>query len=363
MMRRAVRVLLGIETSCDDTAAAVVDASGRVLSSVVSSQTATHAPYGGVVPELASRQHLANLPPVVAEALGSARRTLGELDAVAVTAGPGLLGSVLVGLSYAKALALALDLPLVPVNHIEAHLTSPWIENPQTPLPALVLVVSGGHSHLFLRGGEEPVRLLAATRDDAAGEALDKVAKHMGLPYPGGPVVDEISELGDSSAVLFPLPRMSTGSLDFSFSGLKTAFLSRLRQEGLEPRRDLPPRCRPQRELDLLASFQRRVVDHLLQRTRQALVRFSPSSLALAGGVACNRLLRRRMAELADEFGLPCAAPSPVYCTDNAAMVAYNALARGIGAERDSDLAQDAFTTAHWPSIRPETEGRRPAHR
>lgn len=347
--------VLGIETSCDDTSAAILAFDGRVLSSVVSSQISTHAPYGGVVPELASREHLANLPSVVDAALDGAGLRLAQIDAIAVTSGPGLLGSVLVGLSYAKALALALGVPLRTVNHIEAHLASPWLEAPDTPFPALVLVVSGGHSHLFMRGSSGDIRLVAATRDDAAGEALDKVAKHMGLPYPGGPVLDRLSTLGDPSAVLFPLPRFSGQGLDFSFSGLKTAFLHQLRKEGLEPRRDLPAEARPQRELDLLASFQRRVVDHLLQRTRQALIRFRPASIAAAGGVACNRLLRERLSDLAGEHSIPCSIPAPRYCTDNAAMVAFRALPDLREGRGTRDLSEDAFATAHWPSTPPGT--------
>jgi N6-L-threonylcarbamoyladenine synthase len=315
------------------------------------------------VPELASRQHLANLPSVVEEALHRAGIGFGDVDAVAVTSGPGLLGSVLVGLSYAKALALALEIPLATVNHIEAHLTSPWIANPLTPFPALALVVSGGHSHLFLCQAMDSLLLVAATRDDAAGEALDKVAKRMGLPYPGGPALDKLSDLGNPGAFLFPLPRMAAGSLDFSFSGLKTAFLHRLREEGLEPQRDLPPESRPQRELDLLSSFQKRVVDHLLQRTRQAIARFHPASLTVAGGVACNRLLRHRVRELAGEHGLPCAIPSPEHCTDNASMVAFNAIPRLRLGEAGRGLTEDAFPTAHWTSARLETSGSKHAHR
>jgi N6-L-threonylcarbamoyladenine synthase len=363
MTGHPLRLILGIESSCDDSSAAVVNVEGRVLSSVVSSQVSTHAPYGGVVPELASRQHLADIPSVVEESLRRAAIGFGDVDAVAVTSGPGLLGSVLVGLSYAKALALALDVPLATVNHIEAHMTSPWIENPLTPFPALALVVSGGHSHLFLCQAKDSILLVAATRDDAAGEALDKVAKRMGLPYPGGPALDGLSDRGDPGAYLFPLPRMAAGSLDFSFSGLKTSFLHRLREEGLEPRKDLPPEARPQRELDLLASFQKRVVDHLLQRARQTITRYNPASLTIAGGVACNRLLRRRIRDLADEHGIACAIPSPAYCTDNAAMVAFNALPRILAGEASRDLTEDAFPTAHWISTRPETSGLKPAHR
>jgi N6-L-threonylcarbamoyladenine synthase len=363
MSPRPLRTILGIETSCDDTSAAVLSVQGEVLSSVVSSQTSTHAPYGGVVPELASRQHLANLPAVVAEALRGAGLDFGDLDAVAVTAGPGLLGSVLVGLSYAKGLALSLGIPLKAVNHIEAHLTSPWIESPDTPWPALVLVVSGGHSHLFFCEAPSKVLLVAATRDDAAGEALDKIGKRMALPYPGGPVIDRLSERGDPAAFPFPLPRMAPGSLDFSFSGLKTAFLHRLRNEGIEPRADLASDARPQREYDLLASFQKRVVDHLVQRTRQSLARYHPASLAIAGGVACNRLLRSRIRSLAHDHGLACAVPSPGFCTDNAAMVAFNATDSLREGAAGRLLLEDAFSTSLWTSARAVPSDQRPVHR
>lgn len=341
-------MILGIETSCDDTSAAVLDWEGRVRSSVVSSQNLIHAPYGGIVPELASRHHLENLPAVVGEALASAGVGKTDLRAVAVTAGPGLLGSLLVGLSYAKAYAFGLGVPFAAVNHIEAHLASPWIEHPETPFPALVLVVSGGHSHLFLRRSPEETLLVSATRDDAAGEALDKVAKFLGLPYPGGPVIDRISDGGNPKAVPFPLPRLSAGGLDYSFSGIKTAALHHLRKNGLTGAAWEEGSPLPAWELDFAASYQKRVVDHLIQRARKAMLLHRPSAFGLAGGVACNRLLRSRSADLAEEFGVGCSIPSPRYCTDNAAMVAFRAMP-GLRAGHSSPPDADAFANAIWP--------------
>jgi len=345
-----VRPLLAVETSCDDTSASVLTSGGEVLSSVVSSQIEVHAPYGGVVPELASRHHLENLPVVVQEALREAGSTPSDLGAIAATAGPGLLGSVLVGLSFGKAMAQALSLPFYPVNHIEAHLLSPWLEHPDTPFPALALVVSGGHSHLFWCTAPGHYSLVSATRDDAAGEALDKVAKRMGLPYPGGPWVDRLSVRGNPKAFDLPLPRMTSGGLDYSFSGLKVAALHRMapRLAELPPLPD--PEALPPWAYDLLASFQKRVVDHLLQRVRQAAGALRPASVVMAGGVACNRLLRERLTELALELGCRSAYPSPRFCTDNAAMVAFAALPRH-RASALGDPGADAFPTSIWPRL------------
>lgn len=345
-----MKPLLGIETSCDDTSAAVLTSDGEVLSSVVASQVEVHAPYGGIVPELASRAHLRSLPPVVLAALERAGVGMDDLAAIAVTAGPGLLGSLLVGVSYAKAAAWSLRVPLIPVNHVEAHLRSPWIEHPDLDYPALALAVSGGHSHLFFCESPERVSIVASTRDDAAGEALDKLAKRMGLPYPGGPIIDRIAGRGDAGAVPFSLPRMSSGSLDYSFSGLKTAALHHMRENRL----DLPDGCDPdglpQWAYDLLASYQKRVVDHLLQRLKKASLVLGPRSLVMAGGVACNSVLRERLTLLGQELGIRTAFPSPMYCTDNAAMVAFLALRR-LDAPAPSESTVDAFPTAHWPSL------------
>ncbi|MEJ2421644.1 MAG: tRNA (adenosine(37)-N6)-threonylcarbamoyltransferase complex transferase subunit TsaD [Acidobacteriota bacterium] len=341
---------LGIESSCDDTGAAVLDSDGNVLSSVVASQIEVHAPYGGVVPELASRHHLRNIRPVVDEALAKASLPPGGITGVAATAGPGLIGSVLVGFSFAKALACGLGVPFIPVNHIEAHLHSPWLEHRDLPYPALVLVVSGGHSHLFLCRDASPPRLVCATRDDAAGEALDKAAKFLGLPYPGGPWIDRLARKGNPRAFPFSLPRMSSGSLDYSFSGLKTALIYGVKRDGLTPPEKPDLERLPQWLYDLLASYQKRVVDHLLQRVRQALQRFSVRSLAMAGGVACNSVLRSRLGELAEKYHLECAYPSPRFCTDNAAMIAFAAL-KHFGRPQESQLEADAFATHLWKTV------------
>jgi N6-L-threonylcarbamoyladenine synthase len=341
-------LLLGIETSCDDSSAALLDRSGCVLACRVAGQNEVHAPYGGVVPELASRAHLQRLPGTINRTLADAGASLDDVDEVAVSAGPGLLGSLLVGVAYANALAWARGVPVSGVNHIEAHLRSPWIENPGLPYPAVGLVVSGGHTHLFLCASPRECARICATRDDAAGEALDKLAKHLGLPYPGGPVIDRLAERGDPRAVPFSLPRMSSGErLDFSFSGLKTAALHWLRTRGLEPPFERDTEALPAWEYDLLASFQKRVVDHLIQRVRQAALRLKPASLTMAGGVACNRLLRTRLRALGEDLGLPTGLPSPRFCTDNAAMVAFRALDMGGDATLDRP-ALDAFPTAHW---------------
>ncbi len=345
-----MKPLLAIETSCDDTCCAVLAGDGAVLSSVVSSQIEVHAPYGGVVPELASRHHLMNIPVVVTGALSAAGARMEDIGAVAATNGPGLLGSLLVGLSYGKAAASALGVPFYAVNHIEAHLGSPWIEHPDFPYPVLALAASGGHSHLFFCKSAGERLLVSATRDDAAGEALDKVAKLIGLPYPGGPWIDKLARRGNPKAVEFPLPRFTSGEPDYSFSGIKAAAIHRLKNGGaklpLGGNRD----DWPQWAYDLIASFQKRVVDHLLQRVRGAALELDPAGLVMAGGVACNSLLRERLSSLADELGVGCAFPSPKYCADNAAMVGFAALERyRAGAPPETDA--DAFPSQSWPRM------------
>jgi N6-L-threonylcarbamoyladenine synthase len=340
--------LLAVETSCDDTSVALLDESGEVLSSVVSGQIAAHAPFGGVVPEIASREHLKNITPVLDLALKEAGIPICGLTGVASTMGPGLLGSLLVGFSFAKAIAYALKVPYYAVNHIEAHLLSPWIEDRALPFPSLVLVVSGGHSHIFYAEKEGIYFLASATRDDAAGEAFDKVGKKLGLPYPQGPVVDRIARRGNPKAYKFTMPRMKKG-LDFSFSGLKTSFVNQLEKSGYVP----PPfdeENAPSWMADILASFEKAVVDHLLDRMEKSLGLFKVKSLALAGGVAANTLLRKRFTELAGNYGLPCSIPPLKYCTDNGAMIGFNAFSRWKkGAP--TELDKDAFSTAEWKRI------------
>lgn len=310
--------VLGIETSCDETSAAVLSDDLKILSNVVLSQDQVHAPYGGIVPELASRQHIRSIGYVVTEGLRRAHLDLPEVDVFAVTQGPGLVGSLLVGLSFAKALAYALKKPLVPVDHLEAHVYAAHIENKNISLPALALLVSGGHTSLFLLERELEYRLVGKTRDDAAGEALDKIAKFLELGYPGGPVIDKLAEKGDPESYAFALPHMSDGSLDFSFSGFKTAALRYIKQENIS--QDHPE------FFSFLASFEGGIIKALLANAARAIPVYQPSSLILCGGVARNKKLRKSFLDFADKQGLPAFIPSPELCTDNAAMVAAQAI-------------------------------------
>ncbi|HKC13320.1 MAG TPA: tRNA (adenosine(37)-N6)-threonylcarbamoyltransferase complex transferase subunit TsaD [Vicinamibacteria bacterium] len=311
--------ILAIETSCDETAAAVVEDGRRILSSIVSTQTAVHAPYGGVVPELASRHHIENICPVITAAMAASGLTYAAPDAVAVTQGPGLVGSLLVGVQAAKGIAYAQGKPLVPVHHIAGHIQAPFLAHGDIPLPALALVVSGGHTSLFEVPTEGVYRLLGRTRDDAAGEAFDKVAKLLGLGYPGGPVIDRLAQGANDRAVEFRVARMTDGKPDFSFSGIKTAVLYHVRREGIPPVAD-PGRV-PEEVRDLLASFQRAVVTALLKGLERAVEAHRPQSLLLTGGVAANTLLRREAARSAARLGLPFFVPPPDLSTDNAAMI------------------------------------------
>jgi N6-L-threonylcarbamoyladenine synthase len=301
-------LVLGIETSCDETAASVVANGKTVLSSVVSSQVDLHARYGGVVPEIASRAHVELLTPAVAQALVESGIEGNELQAVAATVGPGLAGALLVGISAAKAYALAWGLPFIGVNHMEAHLYASFLEEPDLEPPLVVLLVSGGHTLLVSMDDHGRYRLLGTTVDDAVGEAFDKVARAMGLGYPGGPVIDRVALTGDPTAVRFP--RAMPEGLDFSFSGLKTAVIRYVRDNS-----DTPP-------ADVAASFQAAVVDVLIDKTRRAVAEVGAGTVCLGGGVAANSLLRERMLDLATEEGLRCFLPSRSMCTDNAAMVA-----------------------------------------
>jgi N6-L-threonylcarbamoyladenine synthase len=317
--------ILGIESSCDETAAAVVQDGESVLSSVVASQMSIHGKYGGVVPELASREHLRAIVPVVREALSRSGASLDELSAIAVTVGPGLVGSLLVGLTYAKSLSFATGVPLIGVNHIEGHIHAVIMEARRdgTPLeyPAVALVASGGHTHLFeVRAGFR-YRLLGKTRDDAAGEAFDKVAKLMGFGYPGGPVIDRLAPFGDSSAVRFTFAKMKGNTLDFSFSGLKTAVLRWVEaHDNPQPGNDEWRALTPQRTLDLLASFQEAVIKELLTRAAASAEATGARTLIVSGGVACNSGLRA--AAQSAKLRYPVYFPSAGLSTDNAAMIA-----------------------------------------
>ncbi len=309
-------IVLGIETSCDETAAAIVERGTSVLSSVVSSQVDLHARYGGVVPEIASRAHVDLLLPVVAQAfveagLSDTPTPEGQpVDAVAATYGPGLVGALLVGVSAAKALALAWDVPFVAVNHLEAHLYAALLEEPDLELPLVVLLVSGGHTLLVHMEDHGRYRVLGSTIDDAAGEAFDKVARFLGLGYPGGPAIDRIAVQGDAGAIRFPRPMLGDGTYDFSFSGLKTAVINHVRKH--------PDATAP----DVAASFQDAVVDVLVTKARAAAQEVGARGLCLGGGVAANSLLRERLLEACVEDGIRGFLPSRAMCTDNAAMVA-----------------------------------------
>lgn len=301
-------LVLGIETSCDETAAAVVANGSTVVSSVVSSQVDLHARYGGVVPEIASRAHVELLTPAVAQALVESGIEGRQLHAVAATVGPGLAGALLVGISAAKAYALAWGLPFVGVNHMEAHLYASFLEEPDLEPPLVVLLVSGGHTMLVAMDDHGRYRLLGTTVDDAVGEAFDKVARVMGLGYPGGPAIDRAALTGDPTAVRFP--RAMPEGLDFSMSGLKTAVIRYVRDNPDAP------------VADIAASFQTAAVDVLVDKTRKAVAEVGARTVCLGGGVAANSLLRERMLDLATAEGLRCFLPSRSMCTDNAAMVA-----------------------------------------
>ncbi len=333
---------LGIETSCDETAAAVVEDGTRVRSNIIYSQIATHRRFGGVVPEIASREHLEKIEEVVNSALAQAGVTAHDLDGIAVTQGPGLIGCLLVGINYAKAIAYATGKPILGINHIEGHVYSVAFEFPPPEYPALALIVSGGHTNLFLLPEAEKYKLVGRTRDDAAGEAFDKVSKLMGLGYPGGPVIDRLARRGNKRAIVFPLAEIKDNRMDFSFSGLKTAVLRYVREHNLEPVAN-PEEASPQ-ILDVCASFQNAVVRALVRSVRKAAEQHQPKTLLLAGGVACNSELRAAIQQLADELKIPAYIPSPIYTTDNAAMIAaagYPKLQRGeqAGLDVSADLS------------------------
>jgi N6-L-threonylcarbamoyladenine synthase len=331
-------LVLAIETSCDDTGAAVVLNGRKILSNVVSSQVSIHQKYGGVVPELASRRHIESIVPIVTEALEMGKVTLRDIDGISVTQGPGLVGSLLVGLSFAKSLSFVTRLPFVGVNHIEAHLSAIFLEEKPPKFPFIGLVVSGGHTSLFRVDGFGKYKRLGQTRDDAAGEAFDKVAKLLSLGYPGGPVIDELSKSSNPKAIRFPRPSLGKNSFDFSFSGLKTAVVNYVKSHP-------EPAGGYSEELirDIVSSFQEAVVDVLVKKTLQAAQHQGLRRIVLSGGVAANRRLRERIKEEASQQKVKVYIPSPSFCTDNAAMVGvvgYEYLKRGI----QSPLSLNAFS-------------------
>src|SRR5437870_11242519 len=313
-------LILGIETSCDETAAAIVRDGREIISSVIASQVSMHKRFGGVVPELASREHLDKIVPVVEEAFARAGNAHEEIDVIALTIGPGLIGSLLVGVSYAKAMAFAVNKPLVGVNHIEGHIYSVCFENPPVEHPALALIVSGGHTNLFFVPEPGKYKVVGRTRDDAAGEAFDKVAKLLGLGYPGGPIIEELAREGNPKAVKFAIPRMGDGRPDFSFSGLKTAVTQHVRESGLRPVTNGGEPSQPVK--DLAASFQSTVVRSLVTTMERMAKEYCPKTLIVAGGVACNSALREASREAASRLGIPVYFPSLHLSTDNAAMIA-----------------------------------------
>jgi N6-L-threonylcarbamoyladenine synthase len=325
-------LVLGIESSCDETAAAIVRDGREMVSSVIASQIEIHQRFGGVVPEIASREHLDKIVPVVEEAFTRAAVEKNEIDGIAVTVGPGLVGSLLVGVSYAKAMAFALNKPLVGVNHIEGHIYSVAFENPPVEYPAMALIVSGGHTNLFLVPEPGKYKVIARTRDDAAGEAFDKVAKMLGLGYPGGPIIEKLAREGDPKSVRFSVPRMGDGRPDFSFSGLKTAVSKHVRETSLQPVQsgeEPSPAIK-----NLAASFQSTVVRSLVGTMERLAREHRPKTLIVAGGVACNNALREASRAAALHLGIPIYFPSPHLSTDNAAMIAAAGTAKLLAGER-----------------------------
>lgn len=330
------KLILAIESSCDETAVAIVADGYRVLSSEIASQIDLHKLYGGVVPEIASRRHMKNIVPIYRAAMEKSGVTMEDIDAIAVTAGPGLIGALLVGLSFAKALALGYQKPLVTVNHLAAHLYAAFIENPNLTLPLVALVVSGGHTELIYMKEHLHFERLSRTRDDAAGEAFDKIARRLGLGYPGGPIIEKAAHEGDDAAFAFPRAFSADDTLDFSFSGLKSAVINeihKLEQRGLQ----VPVN-------DVAASFQLAVVDVLAQNTVKAALNKQVKQVALVGGVAANSALRQRLTKELNEKNIRLHFPSKINCTDNAAMVGavgYHYYQRGL----TSDLNANAYAS------------------
>jgi N6-L-threonylcarbamoyladenine synthase len=326
-------IVLGLESSCDDSAAALVTGDRRILAQAVVGQTQAHQPYGGVVPEIAARAHVEILPTLIEQVLGDAKTSIRDVDAVAATAGPGLIGGVMVALLAGKGLALAAGKPLIAVNHLEGHALSPRLADPDLDFPYLLLLVSGGHCQILEVRGVGEYRRLATTIDDAAGEAFDKAAKLLGLPYPGGPAIEELAKQGDAAAVPLPRPLVGSGEPHFSFAGLKSAVQRAVASGDFAP-------------ADIAASFQQAVIDCLVDRTRLALEKSDAPALVVAGGVAANLSIRGALAELAKANGRRFSVPPGWLCTDNAAMIAW------AGAERFAAGASDPLDVparARWP--------------
>ena len=320
-------LILGIESSCDETAAAVVKNGRVVLSDVISSQIATHTLYGGVVPEIASRKHIERINQVIKEALAKAEVTLDDIDAIGVTYGPGLVGALLVGVAEAKAIAFAANKPLVGVNHIHGHVSANFIQSPELEPPFLCEIVSGGHTHLVIVRDYGDFEILGRTRDDAAGEAFDKVARAVGLGYPGGPKIDKAAKEGDPNAINFPRAHMEDAPYDFSFSGIKSAVLNYINKAKMMGQEISVP--------DIAASFQAAVVDVLVDNALRAAKEYGIKKLALAGGVASNSALRAAFTAACEKEGISFYIPAPILCTDNASMIGAAAYYEYIKGRRD----------------------------
>lgn len=305
--------ILGIESSCDETAASVVKNGREILSNIISSQIDIHTLYGGVVPEIASRKHIERINQVIEEALLEAKVTLDDITAIAVTYGPGLVGALLVGVTAAKAICFAKKIPLVGIHHIEGHISANYIEHKELAPPFMSLVVSGGHTHLIIVEGYGKYKILGRTRDDAAGEAFDKVARAIGLGYPGGPKIDKIAKEGNKEAISFPRAKIQESVYDFSFSGLKSSVLNYLNSCEMKKEKIVIP--------DVAASFQAAVVDVLVEHSVRAMREYNVKEFAIAGGVASNSALRKAMEDACKKEGVKLYYPTPVYCTDNAAMI------------------------------------------
>ncbi|MGA1845170.1 MAG: tRNA (adenosine(37)-N6)-threonylcarbamoyltransferase complex transferase subunit TsaD [bacterium] len=341
-----MRVLLAIETSCDETAAAVVRDGTSILGNALHSQIPDHHKYGGVVPEIASRRHIETIIRIIAMAMDEATFTMQMLDGIAITVGPGLIGSLLVGLSAAKAIAFAADLPLIPVDHLEGHIYASILTCPDIPFPFVSLVVSGGHTDLYLVKGHGEYELLGRTRDDAAGEAFDKVAKFLGLGYPGGPVIDELARTSDPHAITFPRAYLERDSLDFSFSGLKTAVCNHIRFER-DPGEGIGHDSAS--VASIVAGFQEAVVDVLVSKAMEAVKRTGVHALAVGGGVASNSRLRERLDRACRDQGITIVIPPPRLCVDNACMIGAAGFFNQGRATRDwSITAQD---TRVWETL------------